>query len=140
MFMKISTCPHCRKVLDFGINKPLDDPLGKPGYFRCPFCKLPISNGKTEWEDKTDFQKGSYIFRCTLTVIWVSALILFFSIVLLGAFPNIGETLGMNGRLDSPAFIFYALCVIIGISFLMINTTKNEIAESEKRRNIKTPT
>jgi hypothetical protein len=133
MYIKISKCPHCRKTLDVGINEPLDDPLGKPGYFICPFCNTPISNGKTEWEDKSPFQKGNYVFRCVITVLWVSALTLFFSAILIGAFPKIGEFFGMHDRLDSPAFIVYALCIVCGISYWVIHTTKIEITESRKR-------
>ena len=137
MIIKISKCPHCRHTLDFGINEPLVNPLGKPGYFLCPYCKIPISNGKTEWEDKTQIQKFSFIFRCVITIFWISALVLFFSIILIGAFPKIDEFLGRNGRLDSPTFILYALCTISCVSFWVIRTMKIEINES-KRRNSKT--
>lgn len=131
-------CPHCGKTLDAGINEPLDDPLGKPGYFSCPFCKMPISSGKSEWEDKTQFQKSSYIFRGIITILFTSALALFFSIILFGAFPKVGEILGINDRLDSLAFIFYALCVVIGISFLVIHIMKTKITKSKRRKNSKT--
>jgi hypothetical protein len=133
MFIKISKCPHCRRTLDAGINEPLDDPLGQPGQFNCPSCHKPISNGKIEWEDMSIYQKSSYVFRCLITVVWVSALTLFLSVILFGAFPQLDALLGMKGRLDSPAFILFALCIVGGISFWVFRSTTAEIAASRAR-------
>jgi hypothetical protein len=115
------------------INEPLDDPLGQPGQFPCPSCRKPISNGKTEWEAMSQLSKASYVFRCVLTVFWMSALAIFFSVILVGAFPKLDELLGMQGRLTSSGFIFYALCVVSGISYWIFRSTAGAIAASRAR-------
>lgn len=135
MFLKISECPHCGSALDTDIYESLDDPLGEPDLLFCPspFCNVPISNGKSEWGDKTSFQKCIYVLRCVVKVLWCSAVIFFFSLIAIDA--ALSE---IAPQISSPAYIFlFALLVITIMSIMVYRTTRIKIDKSNKRYNLK---
>lgn len=130
MFIKISKCPHCKGVLKFGASNMLEnhDPLGTPGFFNCPFCKKPISIGKSEWVDMSSIQKAIYISRLAIGVIWLSFLIIFFSVIAFGE-----KISGPGGYLNSMKFIIYVLFVVFALSLLTFFRTSSDVKKSNNR-------
>ncbi len=59
MVLRWTTCPHCRKTLNFEVRGggPLRSKLGAATITACPHCKNPISDGKKEWDHMNIFEK-----------------------------------------------------------------------------------
>jgi hypothetical protein len=125
MFLSISRCPHCKAILKSGINEPKPDPLGKPGYFLCPFCLKPINLGAKEWFDFSLFEKMWYFIRIIVTVI-ISAvlstvLVLMFFIIIK---YNISD--------ENIKYVF--LILLFPWAIIWYYSTKDSIHESSERK------
>ena len=133
MFVKISACPNCKKPLKLEVNEPDDHRLGEPSETLCPHCMTLIGNGRTEWTNKSSYEKGVFVFRCVLTVTWMSVMILFASILLIGFFPIIDEILNMKGKLSSIPFIIYSILVVSAVSYHVYKWARETVNDSLKR-------
>ena len=121
--------------MDLGINEPITDSLGPAGFYACAQCNRPISNGRMEWDDKSLLGKSAYLLRTGLTIVFWSALWIFFlGILFFVVFPDIGRFIAPDNRLDSAGFLILAALVFATILIFVVRGLRSKITASRMRQ------
>lgn len=131
--ISISRCPHCNARLNIEVKGSyhwVREEVKAPDIYRCIKCSGLISTGESEWLDKSESERRSFIIKKSFVTLVTSVFVGFILTMITGVFL-FQEYLGI--KLNLFLFIILFLFFAGGIAVTNYLGYKKEIKDSIKR-------